>query len=114
LAGSLQIDHIIPRSDAGSDLATNLCCCCSWCNLRKGDRVFARDPDTNRRMRIFHPRKQRWSDHFRWTPKGTRIKGLTPCGRATIVALQLNHSEMLYSRRWWIKAGWHPPPDNLG
>lgn len=111
LAGSLQIDHIIPRSDAGSDLAENVCCCCSWCNNHKGDRMFAIDPETRRRVRIFHPRRQRWTRHFRWVRKGRRIDGLTPCGRATVVALQLNHPEMLEARRWWIEAGWHPPSE---
>ena len=29
---------------------------------------------------LFHPRRDRWSEHFRW--RGPRLVGLTPAGRA--------------------------------
>src|SRR5262245_36411990 len=51
--------------------------------LRKEARRSAVDPDTGRRVPLFHPRRQRWSDHFRW--EGFTIVGLTPTGRATVV-----------------------------
>jgi hypothetical protein len=109
LAGSGQIDHIVPSSQGGSDQDENLCLCCAWCNLRKGDRIFARDPITMHRIRLFHPRTQRWERHFAWTDSNTRILGLTACGRATIDALDLNNVECIRCRQFWIIAGWHPP-----
>ena len=36
-------------------------------------------------MRLFDPRRQRWSEHFAWSDDGTRVIGRTPCGRATVL-----------------------------
>jgi L-lactate dehydrogenase (cytochrome) len=33
------------------------------------------------------------------------------CGRATVIALQLNHVMAVMVRREWVAAGWHPPED---
>jgi hypothetical protein len=35
--------------------------------------------------------------------------GRTTCGRATIIALQLNNMIAIMVRREWVAAGWHPP-----
>jgi hypothetical protein len=43
---------------------------------------------------------------------GTRIIGLTACGRATALALQLNNVIAVMVRREWVAAGWHPPADD--
>src|SRR5260370_694474 len=83
----LEIDHIIPRSKGGTNDEANLRLSCPLCNRSKADRVSARDPETGEDMPLFHPRNQRWSDHFRWTNDGLRIVGLTPTGRATVAAL---------------------------
>src|SRR4051794_25173078 len=86
------IDHIVPRSRHGPHDPANLCFCCSGCNTYKQALTDAVDPRTGRRVSLFHPRRQRWSDHFRWSPKATRIVGRTPTGRATVEALRLNRS----------------------
>jgi hypothetical protein len=39
------------------------------------------------------------------------ILGKTPCGRATIEALQLNNDTAVEVRREWVSVGWHPPKD---
>jgi hypothetical protein len=62
-------------------------------------------------VRLFNPRRQRWLEHFTWTPEGDLVIGLTPTGRATIVALQLNRPTLVRARRLWVVAGWHPPGD---
>jgi hypothetical protein len=63
-------------------------------------------------MPLFHPRRQTWADHFRWTDNGLYLAGLTPVGRATIAALQLNDDpDALLVRSYWIEAGWHPPSE---
>jgi len=38
-----------------------------------------------------------------------KIVGLTPVGRATISALNLNNEVAVEVRRNWVLAGWHPP-----
>ena len=58
---------------------------------------------------MFNPRTQVWSEHFRWSAEGAYIHGITPTGRATVAALQLNNALAVEVRRNWILAGWHPP-----
>lgn len=45
---------------------------------------------------LFHPRRMRWEDHFKW--EGFRLVALTPIGRATAAALNLNHPRRLEIR----------------
>jgi len=60
----LEMDHIIPRARGGSDTEDNLWLACRACNLFKGQQTHGRDPLTERRVRLFHPRRQRWRRHF--------------------------------------------------
>jgi hypothetical protein len=107
--GRLQIDHIQPVAKGGLDDEENLCLACELCNQYKWTKTHGRDPDTGQEVVLFHPRRQRWSDHFAWRAEGAEITGLTPCGRATVSALSLNNQLAVIVRRNWIKAGWHPP-----
>lgn len=109
--GLLEIDHIIPKARGGTDDEENLWLACRMCNGFKGTQTYARDPISGRRVRVFNPRRQRWSRHFMWSEDGTRMIGRTACGRATVVALQLNHVMAILVRREWVSAGWHPPED---
>jgi hypothetical protein len=109
--GLLEIDHIIPKVHGGGDEEANLWLACRLCNSFKGTQMEARDPLHGRRVRLFNPRRQRWSRHFQWSEDGTRIIGRTACGRATVLALQLNHVIAVLVRREWVSAGWHPPGD---
>ena len=109
--GLLEIDHIIPTARGGTNDEENLWLACRLCNGFKATQMQARDPLTGRRVRLFHPRRQRWSRHFLWSEDGTRIIGRTACGRTTVVALQLNHVIAVMVRRAWVAAGWFPPED---
>jgi hypothetical protein len=109
--GLLELDHIIPKARGGTDDEENLWLACRMCNGFKGTQTYARDPISGRRVRVFNPRRQRWSRHFMWSEDGTRLIGRTACGRATVVALQLNHVMAVLVRREWVSAGWHPPED---
>lgn len=106
--GRLQLEHIIPSAKGGSDIEENLWLACSLCNSHKGVQTEAPDPVTGENSPLFNPRQQNWSEHFRWVETGTQIEGLTPCGRATVVALQLNNVLAVTVRRAWVRAGWHP------
>lgn len=107
----LHLEHIIPIADGGTSEIENLWLACDLCNSSKGTRTVAIDPLTKQRSRLFHPRQQNWYDHFAWNKEGTRILGLTPIGRATVKALKLNNPLLVEARKWWVKAGWHPPDD---
>lgn len=109
--GILEIEHIIPKAVGGTDDEENLWLACRLCNSYKGIQTHARDPITNSQVRLFNPRQQKWSDHFAWTNDGTQTVGLTACGRATVLALQLNNPYAVTVRQAWVSAGWHPPTE---
>lgn len=106
---ALTIDHIIPQSLGGVTELENLCLACWDCNLAKSDRTTAVDPESGTIVRLFHPIRQVWDEHFRWHDTSLMIEGLTPIGRATVIALRLNRVQLVESRRYWREAGWHPP-----
>ena len=107
----MEIDHIIPQALGGPTEEDNLWLACSLCNDHKGDRIAALDPVTGEITRLFDPRHQAWREHFAWTPEGDRIIGLTPIGRATVTALNLNRPSLVKARQAWVSVGWHPPKD---
>ena len=107
----MEIDHIVPESLGGQTEEGNLWLACSLCNDHKSDRIAALDPLTGEIVRLFDPRHQVWSEHLAWTAEGDRIVGLTPVGRATVVALNLNRPSLVKARQAWCVVGWHPPKD---
>lgn len=107
--GKLEIEHLIPSSRAGADEEENLWLACRMCNNFKAAQTHAHDPDTQQSVVLFNPRQQSWEEHFEWSGDGQKIIGRTACGRATVLALQLNNLIAMAVRRNWIAAGWHPP-----
>jgi hypothetical protein len=85
------IEHVIPRQHGGGDEADNLALACPNCNLRKGPNLTGIDPETGEVVRLFHPRRDTWSDHFDYA--GSAIVGATPIGRTTLSLLQMNDPE---------------------
>lgn len=81
----------------------NLALSCILCNRRKGSDISSLDPQTGRMVRLFHPRTQRWQDHFQFD--GPRMIGLTPEGRATVALLDLNAPERITERDELLRAG---------
>lgn len=98
---SLQIEHLRPVVLGGLTVRDNLWLSCSTCNVYKGSQVSGVDPVTGRKIRLYNPRRQKWERHFRW--EGIRIVGLSPTGRATVEALQLNHPVHLPPREFWAE-----------
>ena len=89
-------DHIIATQHGGNTVEENLALACADCNRRKGPNLSSVDPDSNEVVRLFHPRRDRWAEHF--ALDGPRIVGLTPAGRATVFLLQLNSEERVRLR----------------
>ena len=108
VGSAMEIEHIVPEALGGATEEDNLWLACPACNGRKSMRVSGIDPATGETARFFDPRRQNWADHFAWTEGGTRIIGLTPAGRATVTALELNWAILVAARRVWVAAGWHP------
>lgn len=104
-----EVDHIIPRAAGGLTTPENLCLACASCNKHKGSSTRAVDPESGAEATLYNPRQQKWSEHFAWSQDGTTVIGLTPCGRATITACQMNNRFIVAARSIWVGAGWHPP-----
>jgi len=94
---TFHVEHILPSSQGGSSEVDNLAWACPSCNLHKSDRTLVPDPDSHQMVPLFHPRKDCWADHFQW--EGHRVLGHTPMGRATVFALDLNHSRRVRIRQ---------------
>ncbi len=110
--GRLQIDHVWPLAEGGSDEPENLCLACELCNQYKWAKTTGIDPQSGNAIELFNPCQQQWTDHFVWSTDGVLIHGLTPSGRATVEALRLNNPLAVTVRRNWVLAGWHPPTHN--
>ena len=110
-AGRFAVDHITPVSKGGLDVPENLALACRNCNERKPDAVEGYDPATGESAALFHPRRERWHDHFTWSEDFRIVLGLTPTGRATIDRLHTNHLGVLRQREVLRELGRHPEPD---
>ena len=92
-----QIDHIIAEKHGGSTTLENLALSCFFCNTFKGPNLAGVDPETRKVTRLFHPRRDRWRDHFRWD--GAVLKGRTAVGRTTIAVLRMNREDAVAVRQ---------------
>lgn len=100
---SHEVDHIIAEKHGGPTQAENLALSCTLCNKHKGTDLASIDPKTSAITPLYHPRRDRWSEHFcllvaEFTP-------LTPVGRVTVRLLQLNRSDRVRERQLLIEAG---------
>ena len=105
----LEIEHINPKSNGGTDAEENLWLSCGLCNRYKGTQTNGFDEETKIFVSLFNPRRQIWTEHFSWSADGVFIIGLTLTGRVAVNALRLNNDIAVEVRRNWILAGWHPP-----
>jgi 5-methylcytosine-specific restriction endonuclease McrA len=97
------VEHIVPRQHRGSDNPDNLALACPECNLHKGTNLTGIDRDTNQVTPLFHPRRDKWEDHFALVD-GT-ITGRTPTGRTTTWLLTMNAGDNLRIRQRLVRLG---------
>ena len=90
------VEHVVPRQHGGTDALKNLALAGPDCNLAKGPNLVAFQPGGRKIVRLFNPRLDRWSQHFRCD--GARIAGKTPIGRATVALLKMNDAQRLRIR----------------
>ena len=108
---TFHVDHTVPLNAGGETAPGNLVMACVSCSLRKGARQKAADPKTGKLAPLFNPRRDAWRLHFRWND--VRVTGLSPTGRATIEALQMNRPVAQAIRRYEKARGRHPSPGHL-
>ncbi len=109
---SFSVEHIIPRHNGGKDTPANLALSCQGCNNHKYTKIEDYDPVTGELTPLYHPRRQRWSEHFVWSEDYSLVIGITPTGRATIQALQLNREGVVNLRQALYAIGKHPPAES--
>lgn len=92
-----QIDHIIAEKHGGQTVLANLALACFYCNNYKGPNIAGLDQHTQEIVRLFHPRNDRWEDHFRWI--GAILHGTTDIGRTTVQVLNINREDAILVRQ---------------
>ncbi|MBL9151003.1 MAG: HNH endonuclease [Verrucomicrobiales bacterium] len=103
-----QVDHIVAIKHGGQSIEANLALSCIICNQHKGSDFASIDWQTDQVSMLFHPRRDRWSDHFQL--RNAIIVPLTATGRVTVRLLKFNTPERVVERTWFIHAGAFPPP----
>ena len=100
-------DHVIARQHRGESTLDNLALACIRCNLHKGPNIASIDSLTEDFTRLYHPRRDRWADHFAWS--GATLVGRTAIGRCTIQVLAINADTRVIVRQALIDEGRFPP-----
>jgi hypothetical protein len=101
-----QIDHIISRKHGGTSSPDNLALACIRCNAWKGSDIASVGFELDRISPLFHPRQDRWLDHFRL--EAGELIPLTAVGAATVRLLRLNLLGRVTERRVLIQCGRYP------
>jgi HNH endonuclease len=94
---SHQVDHIVSRKHGGASIEDNLAYACVLCNRNKGSDIASTHPETGKILRLYHPRRDRWKDHFRLN--GGIVEPLTELGAVTLQLLRMNALERIAERR---------------
>ena len=103
---TFHIDHVRPLAAGGETDAENLALACVSCSLRKGARLSVLDREGGVETGIFNPRKQLWSDHFKWL--GDCIMGKSAAGTGTVELLKMNRGLAVAIRAEERFHGRHP------
>ena len=106
---TFHIEHVIPRSQGGLTVLTNLALSCPGCNLAKGDRSQG-DDNNGQSQALFNPREYEpwllgWHLHFSLEHSSGAIFPRSPIGQATANTLHLNDELRLFARKLQIAAG---------
>jgi hypothetical protein len=101
---SHHVDHVISEKHGGRTISENLALSCSLCNQAKGSDVASVD-ESEVVVRLFHPRRDLWGEHFRMVTETGEIVGLSAVGQVTVRLLQMNRAEYRSQRRLLLRAG---------
>ena len=104
----LEIEPVYPLVAGGQTELSNLAYACPACNRYKHNRITAVDPETKKAVSLFHPRKDRWQDHFTWSEDLSIIIGITATGRSTVATLRMNRRSVQKFRKALVAVHQHP------
>jgi hypothetical protein len=87
---TFHVERIVASRHRQNDDPSNPALVCNKCNHHKGPNLSSVDWESGSAeiTRLFHPRNDRWEDHFEW--HGSRLHGKTPIGRVTVLCLGIN------------------------
>ncbi len=106
-----EVDHIYAEEHDGPTVEGNLCVACADCNRNKGSDICSLDPETGEVVALYHPRRNRWSEHFQladtgwiWSPTGpgSSPSGVTP---KRVSGLGEFRDHLIMSSDIWLCAG---------
>lgn len=106
---SFSVEHIVAVNHGGTNTLDNLALACQGCNNHKYTKREKPDPIDGTVVPLYHPRQQKWHDHFQWSEDFALIIGITATGRATVEALKMNRPGVVNLRRVLYAQGEHPP-----
>lgn len=101
-----EVDHIVAIRHEGVTELTNLAWACFECNRLKGTDLASVDLETGKVVRLFNPRQDKWTTHFRWD--GSVVRPRTAIGRVTEHLLRFNTPEQVRIRAWLMSADLYP------
>lgn len=80
-----EMDHIIAVKHRGPTKPNNLALACFACSRHKSCNISGVDPDTGKIVRLFNPRKHKWSVHFGrfWLEKRISAAPQSKCLKST-------------------------------
>jgi HNH endonuclease len=104
----LEVEHITPVAAGGASTEENLALACRYCNGFKSSRSSYIDPESGQEERFYHPRQDRWEEHFLVDSKSCEILALTTIGRVTTICLKMNSRAQLTARQFWLQLGLFP------
>ena len=95
------VEHIEASQHIQDDSEANLCLACPRCNLQKGPNLTTLTEPDRQLVRLFHPRRDEWNEHFEVVDG--RILGKTEVGTATARLLLMNRGDQLRIRQMLIR-----------
>ena len=101
-----ELDHVVSEKHDGRTTSENLAYACFCCNRHKGSDVASIEPESGELVRLFNPRTDLGSEHFRL--QGGRIEWRTPIGEATVRLLGFNLLERILEREVLRAEGKYP------
>jgi hypothetical protein len=102
------VDHIIAEKHGGLTELDNLALACAVCNRAKGTDIASLVPGTQRLVRLFNPRTDRWDDHFRISAETLLIEPVTDVGIVTAQLFGFNEVERVLERQSLFQIGHFP------
>jgi hypothetical protein len=101
-----QIDHILSEKHGGLTHENNLAYACPPCNRAKGSDIASIAEKTGSLTRLYNPRVDIWSQHFRLDVE--RIVPLSEIGEVTVKILRVNDEERCLEREILRQRGRYP------